>query len=123
MDLERIALALERIATSLEKQTSSRTISPEKSKFQFQSIWAKYPNKLGRKQAERHFNSSVLNEKDYSDIQIAISNYLRSERVLKGFIQNGSTWFNNWRDWIDYKEEKKYESNDAKLLAQIRGEK
>lgn len=72
--------------------------------FNFEDIWSKYPNKDGKKNAMRYFKASVLNEKDMDDIHTALSNYLNSERVKKGYIKNGSTWFNNWRDWIDYKD-------------------
>jgi len=70
----------------------------------FEEIWAKYPKRVGKKDAERHFNASVKTEKDWQDINTALKNYLESERVAKGFILNGSTFFNNWRDWVDYKE-------------------
>ena len=66
----------------------------------FDQIWRQYPNKDGRKAAERHFKASVKNNKDWVDIQNALANYLNSKVVRDGFIKNGSTWFNNWRDWI-----------------------
>jgi len=72
--------------------------------FNFEDIWSKYPNKDGKKDALRHFKASVKNEKDMDDIHQALNNYLNSEKVKKGFIKNGSTWFNNWRDWINYEE-------------------
>lgn len=71
--------------------------------YPFLTIWGKYPNKDGKKQAEAHFKASVKTDQDWSDINRALTNYLGSPSVLKGFIKNGSTWFNNWRDWIDYK--------------------
>lgn len=73
--------------------------------FSFDDIWKKYPKKVGKKEAIRHFNASVKNEDDFKKINFALDNYLRSERVSKGFTQNASTWFNNWNDWIEYKEE------------------
>jgi len=73
----------------------------------FEEIWKKYPNKDGKKEAERHFKATVKSDKDLKDINIALENYLKSERVLKGFVKNGSTWFNNWRDWIDVFDAKK----------------
>lgn len=69
----------------------------------FERIWKQYPNRLGKKQAEKHFNASVKTDKDFERIEFALSNYVKSEKVIKGFIQNGSTWFNNWEDWVDYK--------------------
>jgi hypothetical protein len=67
----------------------------------FENIWAKYPSRVGKKHAERHFIASVKTQEDLENIKKALDNYLQSERVQKGFIQNGSTWFNNWKDWIE----------------------
>jgi hypothetical protein len=68
----------------------------------FEAVWQKYPVKDGRKSALRHFLSSVKNQDDFENIQIALENYLKSEKVKKGFIKNGSTWFNNWQDWVHF---------------------
>ena len=72
--------------------------------FVFDKIYSKYPSKIGKKAAVRHFNASVKTDKDVIDITKALDNYLNSERVKKGYIQNASTWFNNWRDWVDSNE-------------------
>jgi hypothetical protein len=66
----------------------------------FEEIWKLYPNRDGKKLAERHFRATVTTARDWIDIQAALKNYLQSERVRKGFVKNGSTWFNGWRDWI-----------------------
>jgi len=71
------------------------------SAFSFDPLWTNYPRKDGKKDAERHFNASVKTQKDYDDIQLALKNFCEA---MKGremqYIKNGSTWFNNWRDWI-----------------------
>jgi len=72
---------------------------------QFNILWEKYPKKLGRKAAWRHFKASVKTTNDVDAIYLALKHYLASERVYKKYIQNGATWFNNWRDWVDYEEE------------------
>ena len=74
---------------------------------EFESIWCIYPKRIGKKEAERHFKAQIKNQEDLLNIKKALENYLKSDRVKRGFIQNGSTWFNNWRDWIDYKEGEK----------------
>jgi hypothetical protein len=66
----------------------------------FEQLWNQYPNKDGMKMAKRHFEASVLTDQDWQEINTALENYLQSDNVLRGFIKNGSTWFNNWRDWI-----------------------
>lgn len=77
------------------------TNQPNNVDFNFEEVWNQYPNKDGRKDALRHFNATVKTVEDFEAIKRALSNYLQSERVQKGFIKNGSTWFNNWRDWIN----------------------
>ena len=70
-------------------------------KFDFESVWVRYPNRIGKKEALRHFNASVKTGQDFIDINKALDNYVISDKVKRGFIQNGSTWFNNWRDYVD----------------------
>ena len=72
---------------------------------EFLSLWNKYPNKVGKKEALRHYQTSVKTEEEVVLINKALESYLKSERVAKGFIQNASTWFNDWRTWVEYKEE------------------
>lgn len=67
----------------------------------FEDIWSKYPNRLGKKQAHKAFLSSVVSEEDFSLINTALVHYVGSREVANGFIKHGSTWFNNWRDWIE----------------------
>lgn len=67
----------------------------------FSEIWKLYPVRQGKKNAEKHFNATVKNEKDFIDIEIALKNYLKCDRVKNGYIQNGSTWFNDWQSWIE----------------------
>lgn len=74
----------------------------------FETIWQKYKRRIGRKAAERHFHASVKTTQDWLDIQNALENYnlkLSIEKTEEKFIQHGSTWFNNWRDWVSYKTE------------------
>lgn len=71
---------------------------------QFEIIWKRYPRRLGRKAAERHFKASVKTLADFLDIQNALDHYLECREVRDGFIQYGKTWFNNWRDWVDYED-------------------
>ena len=79
---------------------------------EFEKIWSKYPKRVGKKMAEKHFNASVKNKEDLDRLEKALSNYLSSKRVSNGFIQNGDTFMNNWEDWVDYKEETCKKCND-----------
>lgn len=74
----------------------------------FEKLWSVYPKKDGKKEALRHYVASVKTENDMKDIRDALSNYLH-ERKLNDpdgkFFKNGSTWFNNWRDFVPSPEE------------------
>lgn len=70
----------------------------------FLELWNQYPNKDGKKIAFKHFCTSVETEEDWKDINTALKNYLSSKRVQSGYVKNGSTWFNNWRDFVDWVE-------------------
>lgn len=89
-----------KVKESIKKHTSEFFEEIPKPKFDFEMIWSRYPCKDGKKAALRYFKSSVKTQKDFEDIQTALQNYLQCEKVNKGYTKNGSTWFNNWRDWI-----------------------
>ena len=88
-----------------EKEKKKKKTSIPDSESIFLSLWERYPNKDGKKDALKHFNVSVHTNEDTINIEKALNNYLSSERVKKGYVKNGATWFNNWRDWIDMKPE------------------
>jgi hypothetical protein len=97
----------------------------------FEKLWNTYPKRLGRKQAERHFKATVKTPEDYAKIEKALANYLANIQALgtePQFIKHGSTWFNNWQDWIDYTPptgttvEIPAESNSALLIKRRREE-
>jgi len=71
----------------------------------FEHLWNRYPKKLGKKHAIRHFKATVKTLENLRDINKALDHYLASERVAKNFVQNGSTWFNGWQDWVDFTED------------------
>ena len=70
----------------------------------FDEIWNAYPKRVGKKAALKHFKASIKTAKDLENIKVALKHYLVSENVSKGYVQNGSTWFNNWEDWVNYEE-------------------
>ena len=66
----------------------------------FENIWLKYPKKLGKKQAFKHYKASIKKFEDIEECEAALINYKNSKTVARDFIQHGSTWFNNWKDWV-----------------------
>lgn len=72
----------------------------------FNTMWQEYPVRKGKKAALRHFKATVKNQQDFDNIKKALQNYKNSKSVKGGFIQYGSTWFNQWQDWIECDERK-----------------
>ena len=91
--------------SSIRPRTPARnTVALKKPSFDFDAVWNSYPKREGRKPAEKHFRASVLSEADYNDLKNAIENYKRqiaAEVRDKQYIKMGSTFFNNWRDYVD----------------------
>jgi hypothetical protein len=82
----------------------------------FEVVWKKYPRRLGRKAAYRHFAATVKTAGDLERIKTSLLNYLDhidSEKIEPRFIQHGATWFNNWQDWENYKHPEPKRSNVA----------
>lgn len=71
----------------------------------FEELWDRYPAKDGRKEAEKHFRATVKTAEDMVCIRQALDNYqahLKANDWKRP--KNGSTWFNNWRDWVDWRD-------------------
>ena len=89
--------------SSKDVRESSREGSEEQEEW-FGMIWEDYPQKgrVGKKLAYKYFCSSV---KDYATAKRcaeALDKYRESDRVNRGYIQNATTFFNNWQDWETY---------------------
>ena len=85
----------------LEVKDKAQDKDKGKSEERFKEILAKYPNKVQHKKAFLYFLKTVKTDEDWASIQTALVNYLALKRVADGFVQNCSTWFNNWTDWIN----------------------
>jgi len=73
----------------------------------FENMWSKYPRRLGKKAAFKYFKSSVKNQADLIRFERALETYLTNidrKGTEPQFIMYGSTFFNNWEDWVDYKD-------------------
>jgi hypothetical protein len=71
----------------------------------FENIWNRYPLKDGKKSAERHFKATVKTQEDWEAINRALDNYIKHlEATSWKQPKNGSTWFNNWPDWVEWNE-------------------
>ena len=91
-------------APTINTNTKNNT---KDTKQHFESLWDKYPKKLGKKEALKHYLGSVKTEQDKTDIETALEKYLAYAAGKETrYIQHGRTWFNNWQDWIEYEAKK-----------------
>ena len=102
------------IASDLDMPTEDEDVNEDVKAIikekDFEKIWKLYPsgeNKVGKSVAIKRFLKSVKTEKDLTDIETAVRNYAKSEKVKKGFVRRASAWFEEWKDWVDYKPKKK----------------
>lgn len=105
--------------------------TPPKFTGDFEQAWSAYPEKVGKREAARHYRASVKTAADHQDLINALECYRRYVEAQRadGWAdrrwQNGSTWFNNWRDWIGktYQRTKSQSQTDNDILdAFVRGE-
>ena len=60
--------------------------------------------KHGKKAAFKYYKASVKNDQDHELLNKAYQNYLKTRKVRNGFVMNGSTFMNNWKDYLEYRD-------------------
>ena len=75
----------------------------------FDDLWeeilrTRIPVPVHRKEALRHVKASVRTQADADACRGAIASYARSERVRRGFVKDAHTFFNNWPDFINFRD-------------------
>jgi len=86
-----------------DKEKSEIGFNKKEQQEKFVSIWPLYPRREGKKEAFRHFCATVTNEAGYLILCSALDNYkahLKKNHTEAKFIKMGSTWFNQWDDWV-----------------------
>lgn len=123
---KRSVVTTEQVSTNKNKKEKENkninsAFANSSSKKWFEEIWNKYPNRVGKKQAQRHYEATVKTEKDRESCLDALSNYEKHLAVNTWKKpQNGSTWFNNWQDWVNWKEPETVEGKAEKLERSLR---
>lgn len=81
-----------------EKEKETQTVDLDN----FNILWNMYPRKEGKKESIRHYKAS-LKKHAHQDIELALNNYLqklKDEKTEPKYIKQGSTFFNNWEDYL-----------------------
>ena len=70
----------------------------------FKEFWVKYPRKMGKTLAAKRFMSKIKKESDYKLLMQAIdryNQYIDNKNIQSEYIKHGSTWMNEWEDWLE----------------------
>lgn len=81
------------------------TLTKDKVISLFWIVWNKYPMKAGKKEALKHYKATVKYQEDADNCEKALVNYLEHLALPQNSYKhpmNGSTWFNNWQDYIEW---------------------
>ena len=89
---------------SLPQQSSGRR-KPDSVDVAFEQLWERYPRKLGKADASRHFRKEARDRplaELASEIFCAIRNYRRDVEIVPREHMHGSRFFNGlWKDFAD----------------------
>lgn len=72
--------------------------------FDFDSLYQKYPRKLGKTAGLIKARAQIKSQAEYDDLSLAIekySEYITREKTEPQFIKHFSTFMTSWRDWLD----------------------
>jgi tRNA A37 N6-isopentenylltransferase MiaA len=84
------------------------SITKEQLQNEFEILWKRWPNKDSRKKSCQIYHNTIKTYKDIMDITQALDNYLSMLKVESWRkCKSGSTWFNSWQDWTNYKPEQR----------------
>jgi RNAse (barnase) inhibitor barstar len=86
------------------KKIKDKSKEIKEENFDFEFLWNSYPRKLGKKESIKHLQANIKTEKDFEDCKNAINNYkqeLIKNKTEEKYIKHGSTFFNNWKDYIE----------------------
>jgi len=101
---------------------NKKKIELKKQRKRFENIWSRGVFvKTGKKEAFRHFQTSVKDIKDWRDINIAHDKYKRHLELNDWKRpQTGKVWFNNWHDWVDFQEPDDSDAKERERLEKIK---
>ena len=76
----------------------------------FAELWAellkiKAPRPVHKRQAMRTFGKTITTSEHFDAMLMALRNYRKSKRVKDGYVQDASTWLNDWEQWIETPED------------------
>lgn len=91
------------VTRQTDRQTNTHTDTLAQS-GDFAAFWTGYPRKSGRSRAESRYKAALRSGATHEEVCRARDNYrahLVREQTEARYIKHGSTFMNEWRDWLD----------------------
>lgn len=85
------------------KELSIKELSIKKYSLEFAKLWAQYPRKEGKAQAEKSYIAARKSGTTFEEVEAGIKAYKRQIQDMgteQRYIKHGSTWFNQ-KGWLD----------------------
>lgn len=91
--------------TELKEPKDSAAPASEERRFDFDILYARYPNKEGKKRGFEKLKKTIKTEAEYRAFVSALDNYIKlckeKDRIRGGFVKMWSTFVNNWTDYLE----------------------
>lgn len=87
-----------------QEEKREEEIREEKRDFDFESLYEKYPRKLGKQEGIKRCQSQIKTEQDFNNLDTAIrryKNFCMAQGTDPKFIKHFSSFMSAWRDWLD----------------------
>lgn len=114
------------------KELSIKELSIKEYSLEFAKLWAQYPRKEGKAQAEKSYISARKAGTTFEEVEAGVkayANQVKSMGTEQRYIKHGSTWFNQkgWLDEyktaVDEKSERNFDLDEAVRKATASGSK
>ena len=84
-----------------EQENNTLSVTERDLKSEFEIVWSKYPRKVGRKDAYRHYKSARKKGTTFDEVYNGVLKYAEAMQGQDDqYIAHGSAWFNGHR-WED----------------------
>jgi len=92
----------DRDAERILRKALVEKVSPKKIEYDFESIYAKYPRKMGKKQGISKLKKIINSDKRYNNFVKAVQHYAEyCKDQDPQYIKHFSTFVNCYEDWIN----------------------
>lgn len=91
-------------SNTIHKDISKKPAARKRAEFDLESLYKKYPRKIGKQQGFKKADKDVTCQTTYEALEKAIDHFAefhRDKGTEEQYIPHFSTFMTSWRDWLD----------------------